>query len=93
MTLPVNIALNNSFSSTHDLNDVLDITALIIHRISAYATATDLSIESKVGNKILLLLRASDNASALLMSKCKIYIDSLVFIFIYVCMRFNFAPK
>ena len=49
----------------------MDITTLMTHRISTYATETDSSVESKVGEDILLLLRLSDNALVLLLCKQK----------------------
>ena len=79
MALSLNIALKSSFSSKQDLKDELDNTTLITHRISACETDTDLSIESKVGDDTLLLLRLSDGASELFLSKYKVDIDSLVF--------------
>ena len=79
MTLSLNIALNNSFSSEHDLNDELDIATLMTHRISACATDTELITEFKVGDDVLLLLRLSDNASVLLLLKYKLDVDSLAF--------------
>ena len=69
VTLSLNIALNNSFSSKHDLIVALDITTLMTHRISTCTTETDLNIESKFGDDILLLLRVSGNASVLLTVK------------------------
>ena len=76
MKLSLSTALNNSFSSTHNLNE-FDITTFTTHRISACTTDIDLTIEFKVGEDILLLLRLSDNASILLLSKYKVDIDSL----------------
>ena len=84
MTLPLNIALNNSFSSKHNLNDELDITTLMTCQISPCVTDTDFSIESKVGDNILLLLRLSDNASVLLMPNYNIDILTLVLLCLYV---------
>lgn len=55
-----------------------NITTLKTHRISTCATDTDVNIESKVGDNILLL-RLSDNGSVLLLSKYKVDIDSFVF--------------
>ena len=49
----------------------MDITTLMTHRISTYATETDSSVESKVGEDILLLLRLSGNALVLLLCKHK----------------------
>ena len=49
------------------------------HVIFVCEIDTDLSIESKVGNNILLQLQLSDNASVLLLSKYKVDIDSVVF--------------
>ena len=58
---------------------MMSITTLMTHQIYACATDTDLSIESKVGNDILLLTQLSDNALVLLLPKYKADIDSLVF--------------
>ena len=55
-----------------------NITTLKTHRISTCATDTNVNIESKVGDNILLL-RLSDNGSVLLLSKYKVDIDSFVF--------------
>ena len=53
-------------------------------QISPCVTDTDLSIESKVGDNILLLLQLSDNASVLLMPNYNIDILTLVLLCLYV---------
>ena len=56
----------------------MDITTLMTPRISTCATETDSSVESKVGEDILLLLRLSYNALVLLLCKYKVDIGSLL---------------
>ena len=53
-------------------------------QISPCVTDTDFSIESKVGDNILLLLQLSDNASVLLMPNYNIDILTLVLLCLYV---------
>lgn len=78
MTVSLNIALNNSFSSEHDLNDELYIATSMNHQTAASATNTDLSLACNIGDNILFLLRLSGNASILLLSHYKVDIDSLL---------------